>query len=152
MITLDHPLLRAIPIAIVALACSRKPDEPVAIYLERSSCFGHCPTYYLILTRSGSASRHGVQWTSFIGHYQATFDSKLFAGLARFVTTAGFESLDTAYVTTVTDMATTTTCLHWTTHLRCIRHYGFDGPPALYTIENAIDTVASHLDWSFVSP
>src|SRR5215467_5244384 len=140
-----HILYRSMPLGLALLACARGAPEPIAISLQHRPCFGRCPTYTLMLTRSGSAARHGEQWTSFVGHYQAAFDTRVFDDLSSFIASEGFESLDTAYVSPITDLADTITCVHWTTHMRCIRDYGGAGPAALSSIETAIDLIGARL-------
>ena len=122
-------------------------SEVVEISMRRTACLGRCPIYDLVLGRPGAATYNGVSLTPRTGRYRASVDSAVFEGLVQHLVDGGFFSLDTVYISAVTDMPTTFLCMRTAVVTRCIRHEGHSGPPALSSLEDAVDAVAAGLTW-----
>lgn len=80
-----------------------KPDSQVQITLERSGCFGSCPSYTVTVSTSGIAF-DGKGFVVAEGKHVAPIDADRVRELAKKFIAADFYSMDTDYQANVTDM------------------------------------------------
>jgi hypothetical protein len=69
-------------VVLVALAAASQPSSAPAVFasLERTMCYGHCPTYTVTVYADGSVDYEGRAQVAVVGHASAKLDA---AGLRR---------------------------------------------------------------------
>lgn len=79
------------------------PLESVHISLERSGCFGFCPSYRVELSGDGTAVYHGESYVDVLGTHHYRIDPEEVAKLVESVRSKDLWSLRLAYASGVTD-------------------------------------------------
>lgn len=126
----------------------------VEIQLERTECFGMCPSYIVTLRRHGTAEYVGREFAPRNGKHNGEIDLFSFARLCWAIEKFKLANGPREYSARVTDMPTA--------YLRVkgrdsdlsfqIRDYGGQGPIELWTIHAAIDGVAGRIKWQPIEP
>lgn len=117
-------------------------------YIERSVCFGRCPSYVLKVYDSGYATYHGKDNVDMIGHYVAWADADILTAVKELANDAGYWDMGEEYDDKgVTDIPSTYTALDYDGfHKEIKNRYG--GPQELYDFEDALDALFKELDWT----
>lgn len=120
------------------------------ISIERTSCYGYCPTYTLRLFSDGRVEYTGQASVSHVGVRRGRLDEHFFTQLARAAVGIGFFNLEDRYLCSVTDNPTAFVAVTRGGERKIIEHYAPDWtePSALRLFEEAIDAVQQHIDWS----
>ena len=82
------------------------PTSKVAITLQRSGCYGSCPSYAVTVDTNGVVIFRGGGWVVASGRHMATVDPDAVRNLAKRFISANFYSMDSKYVAGVTDNST----------------------------------------------
>lgn len=135
-----------------AAGCERPFDRDpgiTEISIERTACFGACPTYTLRLFSDGRVEYRGQASVSFIGTREGKLDVWRFRRLARDAEGIGFFQLPDHYSCTVTDQSTVYVAVTRNGQRKVVEHYAPDwsGPAALRLLEQAIDAVQPSIEW-----
>jgi hypothetical protein len=75
--------------------------------LERTACFGTCPSYRLFIYEGGRATYHGYGHVELMGHYETEVDTALMGELVREAEELGFFGWKAEYDSPVTDLPST---------------------------------------------
>jgi hypothetical protein len=120
------------------------------IAIERTSCYGSCPAYWLRLRADGSAEMFGGAYVPHLGRHRGKLDPRLFQELAAIALELGFFSFDDSYTCQVTDNPTVYTSIKRKGRQKIVRHYApsFTGPRGLEMLEDKIDDYADWIEWS----
>jgi hypothetical protein len=120
------------------------------IAIERTSCYGFCPTYTLRLFSDGRVEYTGQASVRFVGTRNGKVDEYFFTQLARVAVGIGFFELQDRYTCAVTDNPTVYVAVVQNGRRKVIEHYApeWNGPSALRLFEDAIDGVQRYVEWS----
>ena len=130
------------------------PDGPldgVRIVLERSECFGTCPSYRVELRGNGVVLFHGDAFVNFPGDHQIRVSPQIVQCLLKDFRTADFWSLDSVYVANVTDLPTYKISLAVAGKTKALTDYAGQSvgmPAAVTALEQAIDQAAGTDSWT----
>lgn len=93
------------PVETTAAAQQDHP-MPDSLYfsLERTPCFGSCPTYKVIILQDGSATYNGRRFAAREGKFTGHVDAAVMAQLAQMADKYGFYGMDAKYDRPVTDL------------------------------------------------
>jgi hypothetical protein len=119
------------------------------IELERTACFGACPIYTVTLFRNGDARYHGEEFVKNKGDFTGSIHISAFGCLSYILERLNFAEFEPEY-------SAPWTCSP-TVYLRVwrageaepivVKDYGSYGPIELWALEQAVDAVASRIEW-----
>lgn len=119
------------------------PDHGISeISIERTPCYGLCPTYTLTLKSDGSVVYVGQANVERLGRHTGRIDRESFDYLASLALDVGFfDELENFYGCAVTDQETVYTSMVRNGERKTIKHYAPDlsGPVRLHWLESTID-------------
>jgi hypothetical protein len=118
---------------------SKDKDQITEVTLERTACFGYCPTYKVTLRRDGTISYNGRKFVELEGTYEGTAYG--FDHLAELIISSGYFNLKDRYTIKATDLPSTITSVVRGGKRKTITNYGDTGPVELWGIEMAIDGI-----------
>lgn len=117
------------------------------IGIERTACFGTCPTYLFIAYSDGRFRYEGYKHIERKGAYSGTFHPRDFHQLARYVKEIGYMELHDRYKFPGTDSPTTYTMVVMNGQRKTISNYGGGGPAKLWALEQLIGNMMSNANW-----
>ena len=117
------------------------------ITLERTRCYGTCPTYKVILGANETATYISKAFAKREGQYQGTIYRYTFDQLAGLLDLLDFYELEDSYSRLMTDHATVITSIVRDGERKTVSNYANYGPIALWRIEMAIDAVVFGIKW-----
>jgi hypothetical protein len=117
------------------------------IGIERTGCFGSCPSYTFVVNSEGSFRYSGGEYAKRVGKFTGTISIGEFHELARFIRDSDYMKLENEYRTGVTDSATTFTMVVMNGRKKIISNYAESGPTKLWAIEHLIDDLMSNAEW-----
>jgi len=82
-------------------------EQDLLCSMEKTSCFGTCPTYELRIYNDGWAQLTGTAHTPYIGQYQLKLTAKEVLIVKKAFRDAAFFDLDEKYYANVSDLPTT---------------------------------------------
>lgn len=125
------------------------PSSKVTIMLQRSGCFGTCPSYTVTVSTNGIAFEgHGFVAAS--EKHTDGVDANEVRKLARRFVAADFYSMDSSYTASVTDIPTYLLSIEIDGHAKKVQDYvgSWVGMPAIITeLEDQVDTFARTERW-----
>jgi uncharacterized protein DUF6438 len=132
----------ALALAMLTLGGSAaRAQEPAAVTLARTACFGTCPVYTVSIANDGAVRYEGLEHVRVTGTHTWRIDPAALRALADEMEKAGFFEMKSEYTARVTDMPTVTTTLTRGSRTKTVKDY-FGAPPALKEIEARIDAVS----------
>lgn len=120
------------------------------ITLERTGCFGSCPSYTVSITGDGSVLFDGKSYVAAIGRRTGTADPAAVRALYDQFRTADFMSLDDSYAADITDNPTYTLTLETAGVRKTVIDYvGVRAgmPDSVTALQDAVDRVAGTSQW-----
>jgi hypothetical protein len=114
---------------------------PITITLQRTPCFGFCPSYKVSLREDGTVTYDGEQHVKVAGRQTWKIDPAAVRALAKEMTDAGYFELQDEYRAMVTDHPTVYTSLAAGGRTKKVMNY-VAGPQKLKDLEARIDQVA----------
>jgi len=130
--------------------------EISAISLERTSCYGTCPSYKVIAYRDGRIHYEGKDYVTTKGKRISAISPRQFAILTKKIEEIGFFSLNNEYssitdpdgsITVVTDQPTYITTVTKGAVTKKVENY-YGGPKRLYEFEQLIDEITNSAQWT----
>ncbi|MBI1849023.1 MAG: hypothetical protein HYR85_01635 [Planctomycetes bacterium] len=151
----------ALVLAALSLSCHRgfgERDVPIPalapdvfVRLERTPCYGWCPSYVVTVHRDGRVDYEGRAWVKEIGQRAATLPRETFAKVEAFLTTNRFWELEDAYLRAgATDCPTViVSAARAGASPKTVRHYTGDGdaPTRLVDVEDGLDALLGTERW-----
>ena len=122
--------------------------DTALITLQRSACFGDCPTYNVALYEDGTVVYTGIANTDLFGVYTFEADPAAITNVAQIAQITGyFDWQDNYEEHLITDQSTVTTSIRWEDQSKKIVRYEGDpnAPVGLTWIEDNIDRLVSSL-------
>ena len=126
-----------------------RPDSEIAITLQRSGCFGSCPSYSVTMRNHGIVFE-GRGYTVVTGKHTASVDPDEVRRLAQRFIEADFYSMEPNYAAMVTDCPTYTLSISVDGVTKEVIDYMGDWvgmPPVITDLENAVDSLARTDRW-----
>jgi hypothetical protein len=120
------------------------------ISIERTVCYGACPSYTLILKADGSAEYQGRVFTRRKGRFVGKVNVAEFERLARYALAMGFFDLNDGYTCAVTDNPSVFVAVASPERRKLVYHYAPDhqtAPATLDVFEELIDRVGENVKW-----
>lgn len=118
---------------------SKDAEQITEVTLERTACFGTCPSYKVTLRRDGTISYDGRRFVELQGRYEGTFYG--FDRLAQLIVARGYFNFKDNYDINATDLPSAITSVVRGGKRKTITNYGDAGPVELWGIETAIDGI-----------
>lgn len=125
------------------------------IRLERSLCYGYCPSYVVEIRGDGSVEYQGRQCVAIKGRRTRQISENSIRVLVRLFRESNYFSLRDSYESEVTDSPTFRTTIRFDGQSKSVVNYAGEGVgmPQLVTIlERAIDATAETQSWVFGGP
>jgi hypothetical protein len=126
-----------------------RPNSKVRITLERTGCYGSCPSYTVAVSTDGIVF-NGRGFVVAAGSHKDTVDASEVRQLAEKFVAADFYSMDATYKAGVTDNPTYLLSITIDGHTKEVEDYvgSWEGMPAVVTeLEDEVDTFARTLRW-----
>jgi hypothetical protein len=117
------------------------------IGIERTSCFGTCPSYTFIIKSDGTFRFEGDKYVERKGKFTGTISLYDFHNLAQFIKDSGYMTMDENYALLVTDNPTTYTTVVMNGKRKSISNYANAGPTKLWAIEQLVDALMTKATW-----
>ena len=117
------------------------------IGLQRTPCYGTCPSYTATIFSDGSVRYNGKGHVDRLGYHTCKIGEHWFHRLASQIIELGFSDLAPAYSTAVSDSSTVFTSVLTHGERKIIKDYASAGPENLIAIELLIDSVVSTVRW-----
>lgn len=121
----------------------------IKIELERTECYGTCPSYIVSLTADGRAKYHGRRYAARTGSFDGEVEIWDYGQISWMIDK--FKILDGRrdYSAKWTDSSTTIVrvTLRESNETIEVSDYGGQGPIELWSLFNAIDAVSSRVEW-----
>ncbi|MGH6613728.1 DUF6438 domain-containing protein [Sphingomonas sp.] len=127
-----------------------KDLRTVSIILERSECFGTCPSYRVELRGTGEIIYEGRKYVLVEGQHRATVDPQRVAALVERFRQDDFWSLRPAYIASITDNPSYRLTLSIDGQTKTVTDYvGKEAgmPDSVTALEEAVDKVAGARRW-----
>jgi len=117
------------------------------IGIERTGCFGACPSYTFIVKRDGTFRYKGFDYVERKGEFTGTISTWHFHRLAQFIRDSSFMELEDGYTRMITDSPTTYTMVVMNGKRKTVSNYANAGPTKLWAIEQLIDELMGKAKW-----
>ncbi len=118
------------------------------VSLERTPCFGACPTYKVTLKPDGKVVYDGKRFVDKIGKYEAQVNPEDVQRINEIVNKLGYWKLKDKYTAQITDMPSALVTVVTEKKSKTTDNYGNQGPTELWASEQLIDkVVAGAQDW-----
>lgn len=127
-----------------------RPDSTVTIVLDRSACYGTCPSYTVTISTDGRIVFDGRAYVAALGTHTDSVAAGAVRDLARKFVAADFYSMDAKYEALVTDNPTYVVSITIDGHQKKVLDYlgSRVGMPAVVTeLEDEVDTLAQTQRW-----
>jgi ankyrin repeat protein len=132
-----------------AVAPVLRPSSKVTITLQRSGCYGTCPSYTVTVSTNGIAFE-GDGFVAASGKHTDRVDANKVRKLAKRFVVADFYSMDSGYTASVTDNPTYVLSIEIDGHAKKVTDYvgSWVGMPAIITeLEDEVDRFARTDRW-----
>ncbi|MFT3729566.1 MAG: DUF6438 domain-containing protein [Terricaulis sp.] len=140
-------------LALAACETTSAPAQesgPVSISLERTVCFGRCPSYSVTIDGAGYVTYNGARFVGTSGERHGKASREDVQALLHAFDAVRFESLRDEYRAHVTDLPSTIVTLTRNGHTKRVVDYAgvsVGMPEAVRDIEEQIDRVANTQQW-----
>lgn len=115
----------------------------VSIKLERTPCFGFCPTYSVTIHGNGTVDYEGIRFVETTGHKAYQIPVQQVRELVTLVYAFNYFSLDDKYEAPITDLPSAITTVTIGDKTKSVDNYGNSGPKLLENLELKIDKIAN---------
>lgn len=126
-----------------------RPNSKISISLQRSGCFGSCPSYTVTVSTEGLVFE-GSSYVVARGRHTAGIDASRVRKLASRFVTADFYSMEPKYVASVTDNPAYVLSIDIDGHKKTVEDYvgSWEGMPAIISdLEEEVDELAKTERW-----
>jgi len=121
-----------------------------SIELERTICYGTCPSYVVTFFEDGQAVYNGRRFVPRIGRFVGRIGRLDYSRLCLLVDRTGFRKMEHRYALLgVTDQPTTILRVRPSDSFVpiSVSDYGNAGPVELWALQEVVDAVAESIDW-----
>ena len=128
---------------------SKLGEDSVFFSLERTPCFGTCPTFKITIFQDGSAIYDGRRFAPREGIYTGSVDAATMKALAEEAEARGFYAMDDVYDRPVTDLPSVIIRVH--ADARDKQVVGRVGPPqAFKNFTQRAEELLANIEWTKV--
>jgi hypothetical protein len=117
------------------------------IGLQRTVCSAKCPTYSVVIDRSGRFRYTGVANVARLGSATGSVDPTALRYLVRYIDESRFDTFASGYVYNQTGKPSSFTWIRRGTTDKVVWNYGAAGPVKLWAIEALIDQLVATATW-----
>lgn len=112
--------------------------------MERTTCFGSCPSYQLIIYDTGIVVYNGKYFVDSMGYFYGYLSLKEIEKIKKKANAIHFFELEDRYPmnTDIVDLPATITILNMNGQAKKIINKNYETPPALIQFENLIDSLS----------
>lgn len=121
------------------------PDTLV-FRMERTPCFGQCPTYTINIYQSGWSLLEGKQFFDYEGFYTTKFTEEDLIQIEKLALKYGYHKMDHVYDAPVTDLPSTTTIVN-TESMNNWVYNRMNSPDELRSFERDMETMIKDKQW-----
>jgi hypothetical protein len=130
-------------------------DKPVSVSLERTVCYGSCPSYVLTILADGSVTFEGRRYVKSTGVFKKKIAPAKLDPLFKKIEEIHFWELEDSYtskknpdgsISMITDLPTRYVTVKSATKSKRVEDY-YGTPPGLRELESLIDEVAGVSEW-----
>ena len=130
-----------------------KPERPAPNYpdtlvfrMQRTPCFGQCPTYTINIYQSGWSLLEGKQFFDYEGFYTTKFTEEDLIQIENLAKKYGYDKMDHVYDAPVTDLPSTTTIVN-TESMNNWVYNRMNSPDELRSFEREMETMIKDKQW-----
>jgi hypothetical protein len=139
-----------VEMAIASIDSSKKPEDILALYYERTPCFGMCPIFKLEVFQSGKARFEGKNYTELIGVYSAQFTPQEMVNISALADRIGFFQFQEKYDNpAIQDFPTITIALYKEEKLKYVVNK-YRGPKELNELYTLLDKIIEEKAWTLI--
>ena len=117
------------------------------IGIERTGCYGTCPSYSLVINRDGTFHYHGDRFTKRRGGWHGTVDASQLTRVLSYVAEVNYFDFADLYGVNESDLPGTFTLVKTSIQKKVIYDYGNVGPARLVAFEDMIDHLLEGAKW-----
>lgn len=117
------------------------------IGLERTTCYGTCPAYAVIIKKNGKFRYTGYKYVDKLGEHTGTVEGWELRNLLKFINDSQYDSLKYFYRSMMLDDAGVYTMVKKIDKFKVISNYANSGPTKLWAIEQLIDKLILTAKW-----
>ncbi len=124
--------------------------DSLRITLDRSECFGYCPSYIVEVTGDGSVNYCGEAYVEQTGLRSRTISRDEVKALFDFIIDSGFSELEDRYEANISDGAVIQVKLEYDKQSkRVLDYYGLEAgmPDGVVLLQDKIDEIAGTRQW-----
>lgn len=140
-----------IPLAVTSTAqpIATPQGKDVEIILERTTCYGTCPSYRIIISDDGTVTYEGYKYVMVEGKQVSSISQEQITELLTEFEQIDFYSLPDYTTRHVTDMPYAILSLNIDSDAKTIKHYFGDpaAPKELFLLEKKIDEIVDSKQW-----
>ena len=114
--------------------------------IERTPCFGQCPTYNMTIYSDGFVEFHGVRFVDMIGDFTTQISDKKLEEFRKRAREIGYMELNDKYDGMVTDLPSTTTTIVLDGKKKSV-YRRYDYPKRILTFEQLFDDLLKSERW-----
>ena len=123
--------------------------DSIYFSIERTPCFGSCPTYKLTIFQDGSATYEGRRFATREGSYTGHVNADTMKQLKDLAEAKGFYAMDDKYDKPVTDLPSVIIRIHADTrNKQVIGRVG--APQAFKNLTKEVETLLAEVEWTKV--
>lgn len=130
-----------------------KPERPAPNYpdtlvfrMQRTPCFGQCPTYTINIYQSGWSLLEGKQFFDYEGFYTTKFTEEDLIQIENLAKKYGYDKMDHVYDAPVTDLPSATTIVN-TESMNNWVYNRMNSPDELRSFEREMETMIKDKQW-----
>ena len=117
------------------------------IAIERTPCYGSCPTYTFTVKQDGSFIYVGEQHVEHVGTFTGKLDSFAVKNVFLAIDDLGYMNLNYKYSADFLDSATVYSKVIKFGEIKVIENYAGTGPGKLLAVELLIDSLVAQINW-----
>ena len=148
-------LILLLALMISLQSCAQSEHSISKISLQRTSCFGTCPVYTVVIYPDGLVEFSGERFVESLGDYSSNVNPESFQRLAEFANAIDFFQFEDEYrvgrepdgtVIVVSDLPSRITTVIKDNQEKSVLNY-FAGPDQLTKFEELIDELTESAQW-----
>lgn len=142
--------LGAVTLAACETTGASASDDPLSISLQRTPCFGRCPSYTVTIDGNGDVTYVGQRFVGVTGEQHGHASQEDIRALLRAFDDVRFESLNDSYRANITDNPSTIVTLTRNGHTKTVHDYAgtrVGMPEAVRDLQRQIDATAHTEQW-----
>lgn len=122
-------------------------EKSVFAHIERSPCYGKCPTYKMYIYTDGTVKLEGIRFTEKIGNYEATITKEQMQAFTDKANEIGFMEMEDKYDAPITDVPSATISIVIDGKRKEVYRRA-DYPKSILTFEALFDDLLEILKWT----